>query len=299
MNLSGWAAVGGVKFASLQQAGVFSELAILFPSEAEVRELLADLGASRASLARLPALGTMAPVLYWRRVCELIDNGMFAGFGLDELVAAARQRFPNNDALRGLGGEERTPGSELRVLCLQAGPAVLNELQLRQEHAILLQIATRRGERALDVTTNPATQRDDIVAEILAARPDIVHFAGHGTPDGRLVFERTDGGSAPVTVDALAAVLRVLPASLPCLVLGSCFGASYGGRLLGAARAVAGSVTALPDEAALEFTRGFYTALAVGGTSVAKAYDAGLAQMQIHGHDTADMRFEQFPEGGQ
>jgi hypothetical protein len=239
----------------------------------------------------------MAPVLYWRRVCELIDNGMFAGFGLDELVAAARQRFPNNDVLRGLAGGERTPGSELSVLCLQAGPAALNELQLRQEHAILLQIASRRGERTLKVKANPATQRDDIVAEILAARPDIVHFAGHGTPDGRLVFERTDGGSAPVTVDALASVLRVLPASLPCLILGSCFGASYGGRLLGAARTVAGSVTALPDEAAIEFTRGFYTALAIGGTSVAKAYDAGLAQMQIHGHDTADMRFEQVPGG--
>jgi hypothetical protein len=241
----------------------------------------------------------MALVLYWRRVCELTDNGMFAGFGLAELVAAARQRFPNNAVLRGLAGEERTPGSELTVLCLQAGPTALNHLRLRQEHAIVLQIAARRGERTLNVKANPATQRDDIVAEILAARPDIVHFAGHGTPDGRLVFEQADGGGAPVTVDALASVLRVLPGSLPCLVLGSCFGASYSGRLLGPARAVAGSVTALPDEAATEFTRGFYTGLAVGGTSVAKAYDAGLAQMQIHGHETADMRFEQVPEGSE
>jgi Effector-associated domain 1/CHAT domain len=291
--------VGGVKFASLRRAGVFSELAILFPSEAEVRELLADLGASRQGMARLPALGNMAPVLYWRRVCELIDNGMFAEFGLDELVAAARQRFPSNTALRGLGGGELTLGSELSVLCLQASPAALSQLQLRREQAILLQIASRRGERTLNVKANPATQRDDIVAEILAARPDIVHFCGHGTRDGRLVFEQADGGPAPITVDALASVLRVLPASLPCLVLGSCFGASYAGRLLGGALAVAGSVTALPDQAAVEFTRGFYTALAIGGTSLAKAYDAGLAQMQIHGHDTADMRFEQLPDGSE
>jgi hypothetical protein len=294
--------VGEVTIAGLQRAGVFSELAILFPSEAEVRELLADLGASRAELARLPTLGTMALVLYWRRVCELTGNGMFAQFGLAELVAAAGQRFPGNAVLRDLAGGQapggkRTLGAEVAVLCLQAGPANLNQLQLRQEHAVLLQIAARRGQRKLTVTANPATRRDDIVAEILANRPDIVHFTGHGTSDGRLVFEGDGGGPAPVTVDALASVLRVLPASLPCLVLGSCFSASYAGRLLGPARVVTGSATALPDQAAIEFTRGFYTALAVGGTSVTKAYNAGLAQLQVHGFDTAGMRFEQVPGG--
>jgi hypothetical protein len=294
--------VGGVTFAGLQRAGIFSELAILFPNEAEVRELLADAGAGRAELARLPVLGTMAPGLYWRRVCEMTDNGMFAAFGLSELLATARQRFPGNAVLGGLGGVElaggeRTLGDEVAVLCLQAGPASLNQLQLRQEHAVLRQIAARRGQRALTVTANPATRRDDIVAEILAARPDIVHFSGHGTADGRLVFEGEGRATVTVTVDALASVLRVLPESLPCLVLGSCFSASYAGRLLGAARSVTGSATALPDEAAIEFTRGFYTALAVGGTSVAKAYEAGLAQLQVHGHDTSGMLFEQVPGG--
>lgn len=296
--------MGGVTFASLRRAGVFSELAILFPTEAEVREFLADLGANRTEMARLPALGTMALVLYWRRICELTDNGMFAGFGLTALVKAAQQRFPGNavlrelaweEQLRELAGEEHTPGREMTVLCLQAGPATMDQLQLRREHAILLQIQARRGQRALTVKANPATQRDDIMTEILAARPDIVHFAGHGTRDGRLVFEAADGKPAPVSVDALASVLRVLPASLGCLVLGSCFGAGYAGRLAGATRAVAGSMTALPDRAAIEFTRGFYTALAIGGTSVVKAYDAGLAQMQVHGHSTAGMRFEQSP----
>lgn len=288
--------MGGASFATLQQKGVFSELAILFPSEAEVRELLAGLGAERGDLVRLPTVGNMPPSLYWRRICELIDNGMFAGFGLDELVAAAHQRFPGNQVLRELTDGASAAGRELAVLCLQAGPTTLNQLQLRQEHAVLRQIAARRGQRLLTVKTNPATRRDDIMAEILAARPDVVHFAGHGTSDGKLLFEEGRGQAGPVTVDALASVLRVLPASLPCLVLGSCFGASYAGRLLGAARSVAGSMTALPDPAAIEFTRGFYTALAIGGTSVAKAFDAGLAQMQVHGHDTTDMRFEHVPE---
>jgi hypothetical protein len=299
-----------ISFTRLQRAGVFSELANLFPSEPEVREVLADLGADRArDLPRLPTVGTMPFGLYWRKVCEQIDNGMFAAFGLNELIAEARRRFPGNTALRNLaplgqpdGGDPqaiRPDTTDLRVLCLQAGPDTLNQLKLRQEHAIILQIARQRGRRGLAVTSNPATRRNDIVAEILASRPDIVHFAGHGTQGGRLVFEEEDGTPSAVTVEALASVLAVLPSAVSCLILGSCFGGNYSHQLLGPVQAVAGSITALPDPAALEFTRGFYTALAIGGSAVAKAYDAGLAQMHIQGFSTRDMRFESVRAGGQ
>jgi len=286
------ASVREVTFASLQRAGVFSELAILFPSEAEVHALLVDLGADRTrDIPRLPTIGNMSMELYWRRVCERIDNGMFARFGLTELLAEALRRNPGNKLLREVAGST----GDLRVLCLLAGPDDLDQLRLRDEYKIILDAAGQRGPRTLTVTTNPATRRNDIVREILAARPDIVHFAGHGQQDGRLVFEDEDGMPGPVSAAALASVLSLLSDGLSCLVLGSCFGATYSDVLLGSVHSIAGSVTALPDDAALEFTRGFYTALAVGdrGMNMAKAFDAGLAQMQIRGHSAVNMRFRE------
>ena len=39
---------------------------------------------------------------------------------------------------------------------------------------------------------------------LLDARPHIVHFAGHGSEDGLLLFEDADGLSAPVDIGRLA-----------------------------------------------------------------------------------------------
>ncbi len=285
----GAAVVGEVTFARLQQAGVFSELAILFPGEREVHALLVDLGADRVrDIPRLPTMGATSPELYWRQICERIDNGMFAGFGLADLIAEALRRNPGNRLLRTLSGP-----ADLRVLCLLAGPDALDQLRLRSEYQIILDAARQRGPRELIVTANPASRRNDIVREILAVRPDIVHFSGHGTSDGRLIFEEEDGSLGLVPATALASVLRLLPGGLSCVVLGSCYGGTYSDLLLGPARSVIGCLNALADDAALEFTRGFYTALAVGdpGMDTARAFDAGLAQMQIRGYGTEDMRF--------
>jgi hypothetical protein len=290
--------VSQVSLTRLQVEGVFSELAALFPTEGEVHALLVDLGADRVlDLPRLPTVGNMPFAVYWRKVCERIDNGMFERFGLAELVTEALNRNPRNRVmLKVISGEQSNDyvelPRELDVLCLLAGPDTLSRLRLRKEHAIILDASRQRGPRRLTVTANPATRIGDIIREVLAAKPSIVHFAGHGTKDGRIVFEQDNGDEAPVLVGALASVFDILPAPLSCLVLGSCFGAMYSGELLGSARSVAGSLTALDDAAALEFSRGFYTAICAGVGSPAEAFDAGLAQMRLCGHDTAGMRLK-------
>ena len=214
-------------------------MAILFPTVWDVQELLSDLGADRTrELTRLPNPGHTAFELYWRKVCEQIDRGMFARFDLDDLAAEALRRFPGNAVLLIVASHSREKTGDLRILCLLADPDRLSQLRLRQEHRIILEIASRRGPRTLTVTANPATRRNDIIGEILATRPDIVHFAGHGTSDGRLVFEQENGAST-VTADALASVLGLLPSVLSCLVLGSCFSGTYADTLLGPTLSVA------------------------------------------------------------
>jgi hypothetical protein len=303
--------VDDVTFARLQQGGIFAELAILFPREEDVRALLADLGADSArELTRLPTVGSSPQVLYWRKVCELIDLGMFLEFGLPEFMQEVAKRFPRNQSLlpfAGLadGGPAGLPDT-LRVLCLMAGPGDENELMLRQEHKIILDAAAKRGSRMLDVAANPATRRDDIIEWIVARQPDIVHFAGHGSKDGYLSFEDRSGRSSPVRISALADALRLLPRPLSCLLLGSCYGGMYSAQLLGPARSVTGCQTALADPAALEFTRGFYTYLVANAaaasdpgqpvTTMRGAFGAGLVQLSMAGFGTGDMRFQPTPE---
>jgi hypothetical protein len=303
-----------VTLAQLRQAGIFAELAALFPSEAETQALLSDLGVSVQDLTRLPSSGTSSLSIYWRKICERIDLGIFPGIDLDRLIAAASAAFPGNARLAALaasagGGSGSRPGAaqdpgELRVLCLLACPRTAAELRLREELRIIRD-ALRIGHRPVKTESNTATRRNDVLADILDAEPDILHFSGHGSDDGKLLLEDDNGRPGVVTVDALAQVLELLPRPLTCLVLGSCYGGMFAERLLGPVRTVVGSVTALPDQAALEFTRGFYTALGkapagqregADGTGLAElaafAYRGGLAQMNIRGHDTASMRIQ-------
>jgi hypothetical protein len=93
------------------------------------------------------------------------------------------------------------------------------------------------------------------VAETLATRPDTVHLADHAMHDGKPLFEEDGGAPALMKADAVASVLRMLMGSLSYFVLSS---------YLSAARSVADSTTVLPDQAVFEFTRGCYSALAIG-----------------------------------
>ena len=229
-------------------------------------------------------MGNLPPELYWRQICEQIDNGMFAEFGLGDLVSEVSRRFPQNAELGDLAN------ADLVVLCLMAAPGPLNRLRLGAEHRVIRDIAGRRGPRRMTVGANLAAQPDDIIGEILASKPDIIHFSGHGSADGRLIFEDASGASAPVTVGGLEAILRAVSRDLACVVLGSCYSGDYAEMLLSTAQFVAGSVMPLADAAAIEFTRGFYTALAVGGSGVPDAFDAGLAQMRLHSHATDGLR---------
>jgi CHAT domain/Effector-associated domain 1 len=303
------ARVDDVTFSRLQHGGIFAELAVLFPQEEDVRALLADLGADAVhELTRLPNVGSSSQVSYWRKVCEFIDRGLFQEFGLRELMREAARRFPRNQALApfaGPGDGAALPDT-LRVLCLMAEPVDKNELMLRQEHKIILDVAGKRGSRMLDVAANPATRRDDIIEWIVAQQPDIVHFAGHGSADGYLGFEDARGMISPVRAGDLADALRLLRRPLSCLLLGSCYGGMYSAQFLGSARTVTGCQTALPDAAALEFTRGFYTYLVanppVAGhlgepvTTMRGAFGAGLVQLRLAGFGTEDMRFQPAPE---
>jgi len=98
--------------------------------------------------------------------------------------------------------------------------------------------------------------------------------------------------NARALVDAIAAVSGILD----CVVLNSCFTADDAEAFRGVARAVAGSVTAVGDDAALAFALGFYTGSA-GGLTVEKAYAAGCSQMRLEGHRTEGMHFVDFAEG--
>ncbi|WP_309111535.1 effector-associated domain EAD1-containing protein [Saccharothrix sp.] len=271
--------MGRVTFRQLRREGAFALLGTLFGDRSSCLALLEDAGVPASSV---PPPDSLPPEQFWREVCRRIDHGGFP-LDLEKLLLAALEWYPANAQLRRLAAGSG-PG---RALCLLSSPTNAARVRLDVEHRTILEISARL--RNLSVVVNPATRVRDIVPALLEAQPELVHFSGHGTADGSLVFEDDAGNAAPVAVDDLARSFAVLD-DLRCVLLNSCYTTGYAEALRSRAEAVIGSTIPLGDECATAFTRGFYTALGHGGT-LRRGYDAGLAEMGLRGCPVSGMRY--------
>lgn len=279
-----------VTFQQMLRLSAFDTLGDLYPDDVSSYSLLVRLGASRA---RLPVRGTRRQKDYWMAICDEIAKGAFV-FTLGDLVAEAACDFPHNpDLARLLGAmDSQSDGlaeveDELRVLCLMASPVGAARLRLDLEQRTIDEVAERWPR--IVVTSRQATRTSDIVPALLTVKPRVVHFSGHGAPDGRLIFENDQGLAKPVAPEALAEVFAAVD-ELLCVVLNSCYTGAQAEAFLGAATSVAGSTAPLADRCAIAFSRGFYQGLGAG-RSVRGAYDLGKAEMSLDTCDTSALRY--------
>ncbi|SDG78773.1 CHAT domain-containing protein [Sinosporangium album] len=285
-----------ITYDEARRNGVITALAQVFDSEAKSYALLEDMGVDRT---RLPHFGSLAAEFFWRQVVRELAHGM-AEPGLTELVDTAYRLYPGNEVFRRYSGAAPSPAAPpaapgatrpLRVLCLQSAPGNTAELRLDREYREMLRVAETRTARGLEVVVSPATRADDIQRRLLSGSWDVVHFSGHGTSDGRLLFEDRWGDDYPVSVEVLAEVFEAAAGTLECVVLASCYSGAYAAELLRCARAVAGSSTPISDDCAIAFVEGFYEALAEG-RDARKAFDNGKSRMRLLGCGSGDMHFE-------
>lgn len=145
-----------------------------------------------------------------------------------------------------------------RILFLTAGN-VVGEQRLsvgREARAVRAAIATIDPDYA-DLRVEADVGTNEVVEIVLSARPDIIHFSGHGE-HGQAMFD--DGALSQATLSKIVAEVP----NIWCVVLNSCFSDSIAQRLVDdGVPAVVGMCGAVSDETAIEFARFFYRALAL------------------------------------
>lgn len=189
------------------------------------------------------------------------------------------------------------PGRDIvKVLFLGANPDGTEQLRLDREakaiaEALRIAIASSRFqlEQSWAVTVH------DLQDGLLHHDPDIVHVSGHGRSDGLLVLE-TDGRygprpEVPASQSFLPALGQLFSATgrrIRCVVLSACHSAEAAQAIAGHVDCVIGMSAGIEDEAAIQFSRGFYHALGQG-QNVRTAFDFGTAQIGLSGTSGAEV----------
>src|SRR3954468_5004588 len=110
---------------------------------------------------------------------------------------------------------------KLKILFLAANDPQ-GRLQVDEEyHGIDHAVVQCRSR--LELAANLAVRRDEIQRGLLHHEPDVLHFGGHGTRAGALLFH---GETSEVTGDGFGALLGALRDRVRLVVLNACFSAA-------------------------------------------------------------------------
>jgi hypothetical protein len=177
----------------------------------------------------------------------------------------------------------RAREASVRVLFLAADPWETGRLRLDQELRDLSQELLLSEQRdRIGLEARWAVRPADVTRALLQLRPEIVHFSGHGTPDGALCFEDEAGRVSPADPLVLARMFEQFSEHVRCVVLNACYSAAQAHAIANCIDYVIGMSDTLNDEAGIAFAVGFYQALAAG-SSYEKAYELGCRQIGLRG----------------
>ncbi|MEG4056072.1 MULTISPECIES: CHAT domain-containing protein [unclassified Microcoleus] len=170
-----------------------------------------------------------------------------------------------------------------KILILSANPIGTNTLRLDQEVREIKEVLQKAKNRdSFEVLTETAVRARDIQQIMLDNRPQILHFCGHGTGNQGLVFEDINGRAKPVTTEALATLFGLCASYVECVVLNACYSVAQAERIADYIRYVAAMRQDVGDKAAIEYSRGFYSAIAAG-EPYDIAHEYGRNAIQIEG----------------
>lgn len=170
-----------------------------------------------------------------------------------------------------------------RILFVSSDPSNMSRLRLADEKRKISLELRMAGYENVPMQEIGAAQTSDIQRALLNFSPQIVHFSGHGTGSGGLVFQDVRGHGKLVNGRALANLFGAFSnEGLECVVLNACYSDVQAELIAERVDFVVGMSEEISDSAATTFSVGFYQAIGAG-RSVELAYDLGCIAIQIEG----------------
>lgn len=173
--------------------------------------------------------------------------------------------------------------SRFRVLFLAANPVTTTRLALDEEvHTIQQRLRTSGATDRVELCAEWALRAEELPVALMRHKPGVVHFSGHGSETGELLFISNQSGESPTPVlpGTLCRLFQALAGSVQCVVLNACYSLIHAQSLTAILPCVVGMNRAVEDKAAIAFAAGFYEALAFG-RSIKTSFKLGCSQIEL------------------
>lgn len=219
-----------------------------------------------------------------RRIIERMNEGsapVSGSRGLDlsspPIPPSTPSLPPNSTGPRPSG----IPDGQNKILFLSASPENSNRLRVDIEYREVKEELLKGNHRdRFELTTETAVQLRTLTSALLKQKPQIVHFSGHGHSGGLELEGETAGESYIVPNDKLYSLFKLFKEKyqMRCVALCSCYSEAQAKVISSLGLYVTGMSSAVGDKAAIDFSIGFYQALAEG-LSFEEAFELGKIQM--------------------
>jgi len=124
-----------------------------------------------------------------------------------------------------------------------------------------------------------AVRIDELQEILLKYNPNIVHFSGHGSLGGNLIFEDINGNAQKASQNILSDLFSFDKKNMKCVFLNACFAADQADTIANYIDSVIGMSNKISDVTASTFAASFYLALAYG-RSIGESYRRACLQLE-------------------
>ena len=177
--------------------------------------------------------------------------------------------------------------NEAIILFLGANPSDTTQLELPKEAQAIddrLRNTELRDQFKIEQQWEPKAQQ--IPGKIMRFNPTIVHFSGHGSKCGNLVFVDEDNIAREADTESIAEIFRLINETVRCVVLNACYSNKQAAAIAEHVEIVIGMSQAIGDKDAIQFSSSFYEALGYG-KSFQKAFELAKLGMKLSESDDA------------
>lgn len=178
------------------------------------------------------------------------------------------------------------------ILFLSANPRNTTRLSIDKElREIKESIKISGGSDKFNIEQAEAVGVKEFRRAIDDYNPNIIHFSGHGSADGKIVLQGPNDGSHEINEKVLGDFFEIMinqGLPLECVVLNACYSEIQAKEIVRSVPNVIGMNNKVKDDTAISFATAFYERLSKGKT-YKEAFDVGKVNVSMEGYSGADL----------